>query len=226
MLEKIEELRQKKGKIEINPDYTPQGRARMLTQLQQEAALFRGQAAAVLAREWQQVRKNYADLNSRIAKEEDAAAAGWDYNRLLYAKAAVEKAVKKAGDLGEIEQVYQAVLASGDTHSRRAWAENLPQLVAEKWPGDFEKLNRIRPKTERDLDSLTITPRLADLRGERLAATKKALALVDDTKALALWADPDVGVLGRENEFSKLLTGVKVSKKLDGLNIVSTLTIE
>lgn len=209
----------RKRTIQDNSDYTAAAKKKYLDQLEAEKPAARAAAHSNLEREWSAIRRDYTRLVEKHQAAADKAAAAWDYGRLAYEAQRVKLAIDSMNGnptagftaAGQIRQAYEKARNSGDRILFRAWCENAPGLLAEKFHGIEDKLaaaDLVR-EMEGDFHKLTTTQEIEALQDDAAALVVK----VGDLATLTEQAEryfAYVGAFATNNEFSKLEEGVSL----------------
>lgn len=213
--------------IRRNRDLTAEGQAKQLKAIQGESDTYRAKAYDLLRLTWAGIRKDYTTWHEQAAAAEDAAAQAWDYQRLAYEAQAAKTAIKTADDFTEARRLYEQAIASGDRHHARAWLENAPEALAARF-GALAGLdvNRITKHAAAALPQMLDTPELASLREQGTELTNRALDAYKATQEAGLFYDPSAGnPFSVQNEFARLLSGVKLDEKLNIETLESRFTL-
>lgn len=199
-----------------HPDYTTEGRRKLVRRLDEERQQLRAQVYDELARRWKEARQKHERLDSKRRELEAKAAEAWDYSRLAYMKDVVAEQVRQAGSLDEVRRLYNRAQQSGDRHEARAWSELLPGILEKRFAGDSDRGDLMR-QAKNDLEAHLVPEALAKVRQEQADHLREISELLEVTDEAHRFysnvSDNDVfGLMLARSEFSELLNGVEVER--------------
>lgn len=199
-----------------HPDYSPEGRKKLVAKLDQERQQLRAEFYDELARRWKEARLKHERLDSKRRELEAKAAGEWDYSRLAYMKTVIAEQVRQAGSLDEVRRLYNRAQQSGDRHEARAWSELLPGILENRFAGDSDR-GGLMKQAKNDLEAHLVPEALAKVRQEQADHLREISELLEVTDEAHRFysnvSDNDVfGLMLARSEFSELTNGVEVER--------------
>jgi len=199
-----------------HPDYSVEGRQKLVRRLDEERQQLRAKFYDELARRWKEARLKHERLDSKRRELEAKAAGEWDYSRLAYMKDVIAEQVRHAGSLDEVRRLYNRAQQSGDRHEARAWSELLPGILESRFAGDSDR-GGLMAQAKNDLQSHLVPEALAKVKQEQAEHLKEITDLLEVTEMANgfftdSWGRDPFSLLLARSEFSELLNGVEVER--------------
>jgi len=210
VVQKVRFYQQARRNIQADPNLSQAGKERAGGNLEQSISLFRDVAVGELTQAWKDARQQYEGVLSKRAKAEDDEGARWNYERLSYELASVEKRLQAFSDLPAVSSWLEKETQSGNLEHVRACCEVAPGVLRKRWPGVDGGAEHLARRLERLLGNLLTTPELKALEQAESEQAKAVLQLVGETQEVSDFYANSFPYGG--NEIVKLLDNVKVSQ--------------
>lgn len=210
---RIEEIEVKLGlfkggvkQIEQNTNLSKEGKERAIANLKQEEALFKNQAAESLSSEWRALKSSYGEVLSGLAQAEQEESERWSYAKLEHERKFIEDRLKRTHNLQELEALYTEFESSGIPERKRALFEVVPEHALKYKSASLAK------SSENALKQLCSTENMKEYQAKGEAVVKRAQELAGVTEQAAHYYYSE-GVFSTENEFTRLMAGIRLTEQ-------------
>ena len=218
---------ERKRQISSNPDLSDEGKRKQLAALDAETATYKAQVIGDLRGGFDGLKSKARGNIEAIQKAEAEAAKQWDYSRLNYLSQSVRSAIVTAGNFQEVASLYEKARASGDSHTRRVWAELAKEVIQTKYSRDPDAI-LFAKNLDSDLDQVISTPELRELKAEGTALTNEAQRLDEERNAARVFyrGDSISGVFAPADEFAQVSAGLKINSRVNAETWETITTVE